>query len=570
MAAATAPNGPPPVFTGGGPGPDATDVPFAVERLLEELQEYSASAKRERAEFRRERVELNARLRRLEHELQAEEHMGTDLTERIATLEAVIKRERREHAARLAGAVSHGPAPQESPLDPPPATHEDPTGCRQLLGARLREAGVSFAWPGAAAASWDGRERLSTAIPLMPSAVPMSRSSATTGEPTAPPPLVEPMPEQRSRASAQTDGSGTQGVPIPAWKRQWVLRSHLDGARCVVCDDQAGILISCGEDALVKAWDLTPLWRGAPSSDDVEPYVTFRGHTAPVFAMTYRPQGRVLFSAGMDYSIRVWRLPESRSYHPYGASLAVQQCAMRAGLLVGHSDSVWCLQQHPHLPYISSASADGSIGLWAAEADGTGREAGAMEASFTLRPPHSLDDGAMGAEEAACDVPACVAWAPTGVSQLVAGYVSSRVAVFDVKRGAQVLDLLPDASGDGAERPSVTSVCCHETSQLAVTGHVDNCARLLDLSSGRFVARLSDHGDAVTSLSIDPAKGYCLVTGSHDGYIRSYDLRTNRCVQALWLHRPKFDEAVHSVHHSLRVLATAGADGNVVVMSPFD
>mmetsp|Transcript_76312 Transcript_76312/g.236328 ORF Transcript_76312/g.236328 Transcript_76312/m.236328 type:complete len:145 (+) Transcript_76312:1-435(+) len=114
---------------------------------------------------------------------------------------------------------------------------------------------------------------------------------------------------------------------------------------------------------------------------------------------------------------------------------------------------------------------------------------------------------------------------------------------------------------------AVTSASCHGILQLAATGHADCCARLLDLGSGRLVATLrADHGAAVSSVCLDPTRGHCLVTGCHDGYVRSFDLRTGRCCQQLWLHHRKYDEAVHCVHLTHHLLATAGADGNVAVL----
>jgi len=330
----------------------------------------------------------------------------------------------------------------------------------------------------------------------------------------------------------------------------------------VVYDDLSGVLISCGEDALVKGWDLTPLWRGAPNADDMEPYITLRGHTAPVLALAYRSQDRFLFSAGMDYGIRAWRLPNAHEYNAYASSSTSQHCAVRAGLLVGHSDSVWSLQQHPHLPYLVSASADGSMGLWAAAVESFSRETCEMEASFSL----PLPQGVQGSSD--LDVPTCVAWVPTDVCHFTGGYMSSRISVFDVKRGAQVLNLMPNVTSinGSTAQATVTSICCHNTMQLAAVGHTDNCARLVDLQSGQYVATVSDHGDVVTSVSVDPGKGYCLVTGCHDGCVRSFDLRTGRCCERLKLHRAKYDEAIHCVHHASRVLSTAGADGNVVAL----
>lgn len=575
----------------------ADDGALGVERLLAELHEYQNSTVRECAEFRNERSQLSSTFARLKHELQAEEQIGQDLKRRIDTLEAAICRERVQYEGRLKGcggagggdrlvfdAVAGGDAAtfvgvgplalQESKpltmyLERLPKVRE--RSCRELLTVRLQEAGINIG----CLLRTEGHGPDVSADDSLPASegggAAEDGGTSTLDEPEDRPGRP-PCPEGPSATLAASPQRGAAGLglaeaegpgPLPLPGRRWTLRSHLDGARCVVCDEQGGVLVSCGEDALVKGWDLSLFWRGPPHADELEPFVTLRGHTAPVLALAYHPRDRLLFSAGMDHCIRAWRLPESQNYSPYGANSSALQGAMRAGLLAGHGDSVWSLQQHQHLPYLASASADGSVGLWSVDtSDGRGgsEQPGFLEASFTLRWPGAATAG----DDAAVmrDVPACAVWVPTDVTKLLAGYVSSRVAVLDTRRGAQVAELLPPGPG----RPAVTSACCHNSMQLAAVGHVDNCARLVDLQSGRFVGTLADHTDVVTSVSMDSTRAYCLVTGSHDGYVRSFDIRTGKCCESLRLHRPKYDEAVHCVHLTPRTLATAGADGDVVAM----
>merc|ERR1712216_84522 len=106
------------------------------------------------------------------------------------------------------------------------------------------------------------------------------------------------------------------------------------------------------------------------------------------------------------------------------------------------------LERHPQLPYLASASADGTIGLWFAEADGYMGDVCGMESMLVVR---TSSGGASGgpveespeASREHLDIPSCVAWVPTDVTKVISGYTSSRVALFDVRREAQVLDLFP-------------------------------------------------------------------------------------------------------------------------------
>merc|ERR1712023_209254 len=142
------------------------------------------------------------------------------------------------------------------------------------------------------------------------------------------------------------------------------MRAHLDGARCVLNHD--ALLITCGEDALVKAWDLS-------TERDPEPFCCLRGHRAPVLSLAYRQQDRVLFSGSVDGTIKAWRVPEQG---PASLSFSVASEIT----LSGHCDAVWSLRQHPHSPHLISASADGSMGFWAVDFE----RPCTMETSFKL------------------------------------------------------------------------------------------------------------------------------------------------------------------------------------------
>jgi WD40 repeat protein len=57
---------------------------------------------------------------------------------------------------------------------------------------------------------------------------------------------------------------------------------------------------------------------------------------------------------------------------------------MHLRTLQGHTDNIWSLDCHPQLPMLVSASADGSIGLWQAEAESSSREPGTMDAKLRV------------------------------------------------------------------------------------------------------------------------------------------------------------------------------------------
>jgi striatin 1/3/4 len=119
---------------------------------------------------------------------------------------------------------------------------------------------------------------------------------------------------------------------------------------------------------------------------------------------------------------------------------------------------------------------------------------------------------------------------------------------------------------------------------LLVTAHEDKYIRIFDVSTGAyppilFLAQkinffsgecqhsMLAHLDTVTTLSIDTT-GFSLVSGSHDGSIRFWDiLGSKTCVQEINAHREKSNEGTLGVvfHPSMPFIASAGADGVVKI-----
>ena len=86
-----------------------------------------------------------------------------------------------------------------------------------------------------------------------------------------------------------------------------------------------------------------------------------------------------------------------------------------------------------------------------------------------------------------------------------------------------------------------------ESQKLIIAGTEDNLIRLFDLNSHKLVKTIVAHTDAVTSLLIpqnSTSTSQAFLSGSHDGSVRAWDLRTFQCVYDNPLHRKKYDEGV--------------------------
>ena len=170
--------------------------------------------------------------------------------------------------------------------------------------------------------------------------------------------------------------------------------------------------------------------------------------------------------------------------------------------LEGHRDCIWDVQVHPTQALVASASADGTVKLWASS--GTERAP-----RITLRAP--------GDATAASSI----AFLPNAPGKIVATYTNATAAVFDIETG-QAVTAFPSAStygaawrasegdgwggqGDGADQAAVATapsrsldgttatqinkVVVHPTLPLAITAHEDKYLRFFDTNTGTPRAR---------------------------------------------------------------------------------
>jgi striatin 1/3/4 len=89
--------------------------------------------------------------------------------------------------------------------------------------------------------------------------------------------------------------------------------------------------------------------------------VTLRAHTAPVTALAHSASKRLLYSASLDATIRVWQLPSASrtTYAPFETSTGVP-----IAMLVGHTDAVWDCVLVRNEGALVSCGSEGTVKLW--------------------------------------------------------------------------------------------------------------------------------------------------------------------------------------------------------------
>ncbi len=199
-----------------------------------------------------------------------------------------------------------------------------------------------------------------------------------------------------------------------------------------------------------------------------------RGHTGPVNAVTFSPDGRWLATASTDGTAKLWRVGERGA----AATLAAGGGPLRA---VAFS---------PDGRTLATASQTAGVTLW----DVGSRAAAAR-----------LPTG--GAARA-------VAFSPDGRT-LAVGDERGTVTLWGLAAGRA-----PSVRASlAAHEQGVNAVAFSPDGSLVASGGLDHTARLWDAASGSLVATLAGHSDVVLAVAFSP-DGRTVATGSADRTVR--------------------------------------------------
>jgi len=123
-----------------------------------------------------------------------------------------------------------------------------------------------------------------------------------------------------------------------------ILTGHTGPVRALAFSPDGVHLATAGDDGLVRIWSLTALeQRSTPVLSD-----SLIGHTGSVRSLVFTADGRDLLSAGDDAILRIWRLPNPGVPRQ----------------LTGHTAAIWQLRTFPQRNAILSASVDGTARVW--------------------------------------------------------------------------------------------------------------------------------------------------------------------------------------------------------------
>ncbi|NOK63454.1 MAG: hypothetical protein GFH25_541276n7 [Chloroflexi bacterium AL-N10] len=261
-----------------------------------------------------------------------------------------------------------------------------------------------------------------------------------------------------------------------------LLRASLEGhtapIRATAWSPNGRWVLTGSDDTTVRVWDPT-------SGEQVG---TFEGHTQPIRAIAWGPNSESVITGSADQTARIWHVSTKQTIH----------------ILQGHDGWVSAAAWHPDGQFVVTGSYDATARIWDATSGTTIR---------TLR----------GHTEAIRSV----AWSPDGRSITTSGDDGS-IRVWDAQDGT-IQQTITDHPG------GVWSVAWSPDGQQLVSGSTDGAVRVWDITTGDLIQTLTGHVGWIWSVAWSP-DGQHIVSGSFDGTARIWNVSNGSTAHTLYGH----------------------------------
>lgn len=289
-----------------------------------------------------------------------------------------------------------------------------------------------------------------------------------------------------------------------------ILSSSSDAAKWAGSTPDAVVrnrILSGSYDGVLRVWN-----------ESSEVTATRSGHSASVKSAKFLSPSQIV-SSSIDRTLRLWKYDDSDT----GSSTLTPTLE-----LYGHSASVDNLAVHGPSSRILSASSDHTLGLWSS------RKSEAPSAPETLLPASNKRRKLSTSNSAP----------RRGPLSLLTGHTAPVSDIcFDARDPTIAYSSSWDHSVKTWDLPTSTCVDTRTTAQsLFSICHLPDASLLATGTSARHITlvdprasattisamTLRGHSNAVVSLARDPNSSYQLVSGSHDGTCRVWDIRSVR------------------------------------------
>ncbi|MCJ1350466.1 MAG: ribosome biogenesis protein ytm1 [Icmadophila ericetorum] len=276
-----------------------------------------------------------------------------------------------------------------------------------------------------------------------------------------------------------------------------------------------GRILSGSYDGLLRVWNMSSeVIAQSPSMEE-------GGHASSIKAALYISPTKIA-SSGLDRTIRLWKYSEDVDGFKGVLSPQIE--------LYGHKASIDFLAMHPSSSHLLSASADHSVGIWSTK-----------KSDAPPAPPSLLLRSNTKSSKRRKIITSTLQRGPLSLLKAHTAPVSS--TIFAPKDATVAYSASLDHTVRTWDLPTTTLVDTRTTSHslLSLTALQDlnllavgTSARHITLIDPRdsatitAVMTLRGHTNAVVTLACDPESTYGLLSGSHDGTCKIWDVRSSK------------------------------------------
>ena len=378
--------------------------------------------------------------------------------------------------------------------------------------------------------------------------------------------IFQPQTQKKSSSSLNSSNSKYAYNPIS------VLKFHLDTVRDIYIDPNNKILTSVSEDTCLCFWDLERILKYY-YKENPEPFLTFRIHTTPIFTLTgpkkFFNSNMNVYSSGIDGVIRTINFPPLNSNNNDDIINKYTLNPWRA-----HQDMIWELNYHPSNNLLSSVSSDGTVKIFKTYEE---NKINMNEKNNNIKHYYSYDSSCKNLVRNFMfrnryfnfvEIPTSCSWDLNNENLIYVSHIASYIKIYDIETGKSNGDISYEVEKNiPYESQQANKILCFNNS-LIVTGHEDRQIRFFDKNNNLMVKNFVAHTDSISCLC-NGINEYELLTASHDGTVRCWDLRggNNKLIFDIPAHRKKYDEGCLSLNliKSENLMVTSGADGIIKI-----
>jgi ribosome biogenesis protein len=303
---------------------------------------------------------------------------------------------------------------------------------------------------------------------------------------------------------------------------------HDDWVRCVdtlshgsIAGIWHGSNLASSQECILSGSDdgLLRVWNKSGQAIATSPGYTAGGHSSSIHSARFISPTDIA-SSSMDRTIRVWKYTETEDHLSAELKPVLE--------LYGHTKSIDSIDVHGPSNRILSASSDTTIGLWTTVKNSAPEVQTGLTTSAKRRKLSSTSTAQRGPLSIISEHTAPVTAAIFNPLDPTVAYSASQdhtIRTFDLTTSRLV-----DTRTTSHSLLALTALP-GISSQLLAAGTAARHITLIDprvSAHSTQVMTLRGHTNKIVSIAPDPESNYGLVSGSHDGTCRVWDLRSSR------------------------------------------